>query len=237
MSALQHKASAEPAIFHNNPVLVQLLGLSPFLALTTSLTNGIALGLVTMLVLLAASITVSLSRHLIRHDWRFAYFLFVLAVFTTAADILMQRFHYALYRDLGIYVPLICCNLALVLHLEFKTGSAKIMRTLTDSLIAGCGILLAFVVFSACRELLIHGRIEISLQSLTPALAPTQGIDTPRANPDWFQFARLAPGALLLLGLLLALKNWLTPYTTKPTANDDVTPVQRARVTGKIQAS
>lgn len=236
MSALQYHAKQAPGIWHNNPALVQLLGLSPLLAVSTSLANGLALGLASLIVLLLASLTVALSQHLLSSQWRFVFYMFVLAVFTTLIDNFLQRFYYPLYRELGIYVPLISCNMALLLHLETRSLHKPVLNVLYSALVTGSGYLLAIVSFAAVRELLIEGQIASNWMLLMPATMAQDSSMAANNSPEFFHFARLAPAALILLGLLLALKNAVLP-TLQPLPDLNAnTPVKRARVTGKIHA-
>lgn len=236
MSALHHYATQPPRLWHNNPAMVQLLGLSPLLAVTTTVVNGIALGLATAIVFLFASITVAACRNLLYRRWRFVFFLFVLSAYTTLVAILLQRFNYALYRELGIYLPLICCNMFLLLHLEMHAQNAPIMSALRNACFTACGYVFALVLFAAVRESIILGTIGsnwslLLMPSMDSAANPDQII-----APDIFPFARLAPAALILLGLLLALRNALIPIAPAKIEDSPKDPAIRARVTGKIQA-
>lgn len=237
MSELQFRANQPPAIWRNNPVLVQLLGLSPLLVISTSLVNGVGLGIATLIVLVLASITVSLCQKLINTEWRFALFLFVLAVYTTIIDIILQRYFYALYRELGIYVPLICCNMALLMHLETQANQQAWPQAMRSSATAGLGYLLCLIGFAALREILISGQLGNNWQLLVPGSAARIEVASGSAPADLFRFVRMAPVALILLGLILALRNWLTGAPDFYSDTQPVTPAPRARVTGKIQSS
>ncbi len=233
MSALKFQANQPPMLWHNNPVLVQMLGLSALLAISTTLVNGIAIALLTSIVLVCSSLTISACRTLIQARWRFAWFLFVLAAHTTIVDILLQRFNYPLWKELGIYVPLIACNFILLLHLELHAQKQPIWSSLRESIITATGCSLALAVFSGVREWIIYGQILGNWSLLFPAEAQGAADPTLTNLSVQFAFARLAPAALILFGLLLALRNALLPVTTREGA-DDQTPVMRARVTGTI---
>jgi len=234
MSALKFYANQKSAIWNNNPVLVQMLGLSPLFAISTTLVNGMAIALLTSIVLVSSSLTISACRTLIEARWRFALFLCVLAAYTTIADILLQRFNYPLHRELGIFVPLIACNFILLLHLENQAQKKSIPKALRESLITAAGYSLVIAIFSGVREWIIYGEILSSWSLLLPAAVPGEVDPTLTNTSVRFPFARLAPGALILFGLLLALRNALHPVTTRVTT-DEQTPVTRARITGKIQ--
>lgn len=237
MSELQFRASQPPAVWRNNPVLVQLLGLSPLLAISTSLVNGVGLGIATLMVLVLASITISLCQRLINTEWRFAIFLFVLAVYTTIIDIIMQRYFYALYRELGIYVPLVCCNMALLLHLETQANQQPWPLAIRSSVLTGLGYLLCLIGFAALREILISGQLGENWQLLLPESDARIDVTSGSASADLFRFVRMTPVALILLGLILALRNLLAGEPDFYSDEQPVNPAPRARVTGKIQPS
>lgn len=235
MSALRENAIRPPRLWHNNPVLVQLLGLSPLFAVTTTLVNGIALGLATAVVFLLASLTIAACRNLLNTKWRFVFFLFVLSAYTTLVDIFLQRFNFALYRELGIYVPLICCNMFILLHLELHAKNASIINTLRHACFTASGYLIALILFAAVREWTILGTIGSNWSLLSMHTLDGSAVPDQITLPDFFPFARLAPAALILLGLLLALRNLLLPPAREIVAHSQGKMVTRARVTGKIQ--
>ncbi len=234
MSALKFQENQTPTLWHNNPVLVKMLGLSALLAISTTLVNGIAIALLTSLVLVCGSLTISAGRTLIQARWRFAWFLFVLAAYTTIADILLQRFNYPLWKELGIYVPLIACNFILLLHLEWHAQTQPIWSALREAIITATGFCLALAVFSSVREWIIYGQV-LGNWSLLFTAEASGPVDPRLTNMSVrFAFARLAPAALILFGLLLALRNALLPVTTRE-GTDDQAPVIKAQVTDNIQ--
>lgn len=236
MSELRYRASAPASLWQNNPALVQLLGLSPLLAVSTSFANSVGLGLVTALVLIFGSVTVSASRRLINANWRFVVYLAILATYTTFADLLLQLYFYPLHRALGLYLPLVCCNLALLVHLDRQSRHQAWPPALGSAALSAVTWVIAFVAFATLREWLATGRLFGDLEMLLPAGLERAAITNPA--PGFFRFALLPPAGLLLLGLLLGLRNWLLPDAmTAPAIPQDPSPVPRARVTGKIQSS
>lgn len=234
MSALNFHANQPSRIWHNNPVLVQLLGLSPLLAISTTLANGIAIGLLTSVILVCSSLTISACRTHINARWRFALFLFVLAAYTTIADIMLQRFNYSLHRELGIYVPLIACNCILLLHLDAHAQKMPPKNAMREATTTAAGFCFVIVVFSGIREWIIYGQLLGNWSLLLPT-SLQGGVDPELTSTSaQFPFARLAPAALILLGLLLALRNAVLPVAASVDA-DNQAPATRARVTGKIQ--
>ena len=91
----------------NNPALVQLLGLCPLLAVTSTVTNALGLGLATLLVLIGSNISVSIVRNWVPKDIRIPVFVMIIAGFVTIVQLLMNAYTFGLYQSLGIFIPLI----------------------------------------------------------------------------------------------------------------------------------
>lgn len=222
-------------VWKNNPVWVQLLGLSPVLAVSDTLAYGVALGVATLAVCLLACVTATLARKYISQNSRLLWFMLILATYTTLIDILAQVYLYPLYLKLGIYVPLICCNVAIILRMETVSLGSKFLTAVSDGLRTGLGFLLAIIIFAACRELLISGTLFTDWYLLWPAgtSAPAIGEAAPT---QLFRFADTQAGALILLGLLAALLNFLRRLMpARENAEQDMpAPVSRARVTGRL---
>ncbi len=202
------QAAAEPAgLIRNNPVWTWLLGLSPLLAVSTSLVNGFALGVTTLIVLLAGVTSLHYLPALRLSRFRFAYSVLLLACFSTALMLLLQWAWPGLLQRLGVYLPLVCCNFVLLLHLETHAGQARLGPQLVASGRLGLAYLGALIAFSALREMLTGGTLLADWQLLLPGTTATarsmerSGLADFLANPA---------GALLLLGLLLAAGNRLS---------------------------
>ena len=105
-----YKDIVRQGLWKNNPGLVQLLGLCPLLAVTSSLSNALGLGLATMLVLLSTNTVVSLIRNFVPNEIRIPVFVMVIASVVTVIELLMHAFMYNLYQALGIFIPLIVTN-------------------------------------------------------------------------------------------------------------------------------
>lgn len=101
-------------LWTNNPALVQLLGLCPLLAVTSTVTNALGLGLATLLVLVGSNVTVSLVRDWVPKEIRIPVFVMVIATFVTVMQLLMNAYVYGLYQSLGIFIPLIVTNCAII---------------------------------------------------------------------------------------------------------------------------
>jgi len=188
-------------LWRNNPGLVQLLGLCPLLAVTTSLTNGLGMGIATMLVLCGSNLTVALIRNLVRDEIRIPVFVLVIASLVTTVELAMNAWFHDLYRVLGIFIPLIVTNCIIIGRAEAFASRNKPGPAFLDGLMMGAGFALVLVVLGAMRELIGQGTLLSGSQMLF-------GIDmTLYLFDDGFLLALLPPGAFLGLGLLIALKN------------------------------
>lgn len=222
-------------LWKNNPVLVQLLGLSPVLAVSETLASGVALGVATLCVCLLSCLTASLVRNTLAQGSRLLWFMLILATYTTLTDILAQLYFYPLYLKLGIYMPLICCNAAILQRMETVSVNSSWLRAAGDGATTGLGFLLALVLVATCRELLISGTLFTDWHLLWPAgTGAATLIDTD--STQLFRFADTQAGVLILLGLLIALINFLKPFAPHGMTAESAmpTPAKRARVTGRL---
>ena len=237
MSELEQRILLKADLWRANPLLVQMLGLSPVLAVSTTAVNGIGLGLATLLVLMLSSLTTFLLRQHINDTWRFVWYLVILSSYTTAVDILMQWLYFPLYRELGIYVPLIACNIALLMQLEKQRSETQVLTSLTGALRLGLGWVITLLLLSGLRELLANGTLLENWQLLMSAPSAETGLlGTDSQTMKSFTYIALQPGALIVLGLLVAAKNWLDygRFSGDRSEPEKIQPVQRARVTGKL---
>jgi electron transport complex protein RnfE len=193
-------------LWTNNQALVAMLGLCPLLAVTTTATNGLGMGLATTTVLVLSNATVSLIRNLVRPEVRLPVFVLVIASFVTAVELTMQAAFYELYLVLGLFIPLIVTNCAIIGRAEAFASKARLDRAIVDGLAMGIGFSLVLMVLGGIREFLGQGTLFYQAHLLLGEGARGFGIDL---GPD-FQGALLAilpPGAFIGLGLLIALKN------------------------------
>lgn len=195
-------------LWKNNAALVQLLGLCPLLAVTGSVVNGLGLGIATTLVLLGSNCTVSLVRHYVPNEIRIPIFVLVIATFVTIVQLLMNAFTYNLYQALGIFIPLIVTNCAIIGRAEAYASKNPLKQSAYDGFIMGMGFLSVLVLLGAMREILGNGTLFDGMHLLLGDWATSMKIvifDT--ESP--FLLAILPPGAFLGMGLLIAVKNLL----------------------------
>lgn len=182
-------------LWDQNPVLRQLLGLCPTLAVTVSAMNGLAMGLATTFVLVSASLLISLIRNLIPNQVRIASFIVVIATFVTIVDLVMKAQFPAMSKSLGAFIPLIVVNCVILGRQEAFASRNNPGRALLDAIGMGVGFTLTLTVLGAIRELLGTGKLfEFTV---LPGWEP------------WIVMI-LPAGAFLTLGLMLGAANMIT---------------------------
>jgi electron transport complex protein RnfE len=190
----------------SNPGFVQLLGLCPLLAVSTSVASALGLGLATLAVLLVSNSLAALAGPWLPREVRLAVFVLVIAAAVTAVEITMQAWWPGLHAALGIFLPLIVTNCLVLARAESFAARESLPRALLDGLAMGCGFLLVLLALGAARELLGRGSLGADLELLFGQRA---------AGISWQVFpeahglliALLPPGAFVLLGLMLAAGN------------------------------
>ncbi|AKX53878.1 electron transport complex subunit E [Thiopseudomonas alkaliphila] len=224
-------------LWHNNPGLVQLLGLCPLLGTSNSTVNALGLAIATALVLMFSNATVSLIRHSVTPAVRLPAFVMIIAALTTCIELLMQAFTYELYQILGIFIPLITTNCIILGRAEAFAAKNDVLSASYDGFIMGVGFGLVLIIIGATRELLGTGVLFDNMHLLLGGQAEQwRWVVFP--NYQGFLLAILPPGAFIVLGLLIALKNAIDDFiaarsvqsTPEASAAD-----RRVRVTGVIE--
>jgi electron transport complex protein RnfE len=190
-----------------NPGLVQLLGLCPLLAVSSTLGSGLGLGLATLAVLAVSNLAASLVGRLLPAEIRIAVFVLVIAALVTAVELALAAWVPALHATLGIFLPLIVTNCLLLARAEAFASRQSPGLALLDGVAMGTGFLLVLVVLGALRELLGRGSLGQDLVVLFGSGAPS-GLRL-FGEEHGFLLAVLPPGAFITLGLLLAARQWL----------------------------
>ncbi len=194
--------SWKDGLWHNNPGLVQLLGLCPLLAVTTHFAYGLGLGIATTAVMALSSAAVSLTRHWVSGEIRIAVFVLIIATAVTLAERLLMAWAFNLYSALGIFLPLIVTNCAILARAEAFASRQPLGPAVLDGVFMGAGFTLALLAMGAVRELLAYGtvldRMELIFGSGAAAL------ETVVIDSKGMLLAALPPGAFLTLGLLVA---------------------------------
>ena len=193
-------------LWHNNAGLVQLLGLCPLLAVTTSAINGLGLGLATTLTLVTTNTTVSLSRKLIRPEVRIPVFVLLIASVVTVIELGMNAWFHDLYKILGIFIPLIVVNCNIIGRAEAFASKHSVDRAFLDGLAMGLGFTLVLVTLGGLRELIGHGTLFAQAQLMFGEPGRALSL-TLIENYRGFLLAILPPGAFMGLGLIIAARN------------------------------
>ena len=153
------KTLYKEGVWANNPALVQLLGLCPLLAVTSTVTNALGLGLATLLVLVGSNITVSVVRNWVPKDIRIPVFVMIIAGFVTIVQLLMNAYTFGLYQSLGIFIPLIVTNCAIIGRAEAYASKNPVHLSAFDGLMMGLGFMAVLLVLGAMRELIGQGTL------------------------------------------------------------------------------
>lgn len=223
-------------VWENNPVLIQLLGLSPVLAVSSTLAYGIGLGVATFFVCVLSCLTASVLKGTIPHKWRLIWTMLILASYTTIVEIICQLYFYPLFLRLGVYLPLICCNVAILIRMETVARQSPWSVAALDAAKTGFGFLIALCLLAFCRELLVSGTIFANWQLLFPSSSELSTNTSNLNDIHFFRFANTQAGVLVLLGLLVALLNSLSQLTNSNVLDESekLVPAKRARVTGRL---
>ncbi len=202
------RALFRDGLWTNNVGLVQLLGLCPLLAVSGSAINGLGLGLATLLVLLISNGLVSIIRNWVPSEIRIPVFVLIIASAVTAIELSMKAFFYDLYLILGIFIPLIVTNCAIIGRAEAYASKNSLPNALTDAFAMGMGFLLVLVALGGLRELFGHGTLLSNAHLIFGEDAHNWTIHLIDNYRD-FLLAILPPGAFIALGLMIAGKNWI----------------------------
>ena len=146
-------------LLDNNPTLVQLLGMCPTLATTTSVSNAIGMGLAATAVLICSNLFISLLRKFIPKQVRIAAYIVIISGFVTAVELLMRAYFYELYQSLGLFIPLIVVNCIILARAEAFASKNKPLPSIIDGAAMGLGFTFALVLLAFVRELLGSGKI------------------------------------------------------------------------------
>ena len=181
-------------IIKDNPTFVLALGMCPTLGTTTSALNGMGMGLATLVVLTLSNIVISATARFIPDKVRIPSYIVIISAFVTIIQLLMQAYLPSLYETLGLFIPLIVVNCIVLGRAEAFANKNTVLDSACDGLGIGLGFTLSLTVIGLIRELLGSGTL----------------FGMHLWNGDGILVFILAPGAFLVLGLLMALFNKLT---------------------------
>ncbi len=234
MADANYRKITVDGLWTNNPALVQLLGLCPLLAVTGSVVNALGLGLATTLVLVGSNLCVSMIRNFVPATVRLPAFVMIIASVVTCIELLMQAMTYELYQILGIFIPLIVTNCAILGRADAFASKNPIAPAVLDGLMMGVGFSAVLILLGAIREILGHGTLFSDMQLLFGPAAEGWKL-TLIGDYQGLLFAILPPGAFVGMGLIIAVKN-LIDKRLKAKAQTAAPAVEagskRVRVTG-----
>jgi len=190
-------------LWRDNPGLVQLLGLCPLLAVTATFVNGLGLGIATLAVLTASNALVSATRRWLQPEIRIPVFVLIIASLVTCIELIFKAWFPDLDRSLGIFIPLIVTNCAIVARAEVFASKNPVGSSILDGLAMGTGFALLLMAIGAFRELLGQGSLFARMDMLIGG-EPMRGIVL--AENGWLLLV-LPPGAFFSLALAIAAKN------------------------------
>lgn len=193
-------------IWKNNPAVVQLLGLCPLLAVSSTATNALGLGLATMLVLTCTNTVISLFRKYIPNEIRIPIYVMIIATTVTVVQLLMNAYTYTLYQSLGIFIPLIVTNCIVIGRAEAFASKNSLLHSIWDGFSMGLGMTLSLTVLGALREIIGQGTVFDGIENLFGEQAQFLTHHIYHTDSSFLLFI-LPPGAFIGLGLLLAIKN------------------------------
>ncbi|HFC93116.1 MAG TPA: electron transport complex subunit E [Leucothrix mucor] len=216
--AVDYLQLTKDGLWSNNPGLVQLLGLCPLLAVTNNVVNGIGLGIATLVTLVISNASISFSRHWVRKEIRIPFYVLVIASNVTVIDLLMNAWLPQLHLVLGIFIPLIVTNCAIIGRAEAYASRNNIFPAIIDGIMMGIGFMLVLVVLAALREIIGSGTLFINADVMFGESAKNLTI-TIFDDYKGFLLAILPPGAFLGMGFLIAFKNVIDKRLEKRKGN------------------
>ncbi|MCU7812132.1 MAG: electron transport complex subunit E [Candidatus Thiodiazotropha sp. (ex Notomyrtea botanica)] len=200
-----YKRIAKDGVWDNNIVFAQALGLCPLLAVTGTASNGLGMGLASTAVMVASGLVISLFRGIITPQVRIPVFVLIIAVLVTLVDMSMNAWVHDLHKVLGLFIPLIVTNCAILGRAESFASRNPVLPAVFDGLMMGLGFTLALVLLGASREILGSGTLFANAAMLLGSWASFLELVL---IPEYkgFLLIILPPGGFLVLGFLLAGK-------------------------------
>ena len=211
----------QKGLWQQNSILAQVLGLCPTLAVTTTFTNAVSLGLATTFVMAMSNLTVSSLRSLIPYEIRIPVFILIIAALVTVVDLAFNAWLHEIYLILGIFIPLIVTNCIVLARVEAFAAKNSAWQSAWDGAAMGFGLTLVLAVLGIVRELFGQGTFLSGIELIVPG---THAVQILPADYPGFLIAILPPGAFFVLGVLIAVRNWMDARANKR-AQAALTPV------------
>lgn len=192
-------------IVTENPTFVQMLGMCPTMAVTTSAMNGLGMGLTTTVILILSNMMISALRKQIPDKVRIPAYIVIIASFVTIVQFLLEGFIPSLYASLGIYIPLIVVNCIILGRAESYASKNSVLLSMFDGIGMGLGFTVGLTCIGIFRELFGSGKI-FGFQIMPESYEP-------------LTILVLAPGAFFVLACLVAIQNKVRIHKTKKTGS------------------
>ncbi|WP_420429433.1 electron transport complex subunit E [Algiphilus sp.] len=205
---MSYSKIAHEGLWKNNPAMVQLLGLCPLLATSSTVINATGMALATLVVVVLTNVLVSLIRSHTRKEVRIPIFVMIIAAAVTAVELFMNAYLHELFLRLGIFIPLITTNCMILGRAEAFASKNTVQRAAFDGLMMGAGFGVVLIALGALREALGQGTLLAGADMLFGAAAANWTITLVPGFEGWL-LAALPPGAFIGLGFLVAGKQWL----------------------------
>ena len=199
-------------VWKQNSSLVQILGMCPLLAITTTLVNGVMLSFATLLVMAFSNFFVACLRNFIPYEIRIPVFILVAAAVVTVIDLGMNAYMHDLYLILGIFIPLIITNCLVLGRIEAFAAKNTPLGAGLDGTMMGVGMIWTLGLLGGIREFIGAGTVLGGIELVIPGTSALQVLP---ADYPGFLVAILPPGAFICLGCLVAWKNWVEARAAK----------------------
>ncbi len=222
---MDYRENAREGLWTNNIVFGQMLALCPLLAVTGTATNGFGMGLATITVLVLSGAMVSLFRNIITPEVRIPEFVLIIASVVTLVDMTMNAWMHELYKVLGLFIPLIVTNCAILGRAESFASKNSVVASIFDGLMMGLGFTMVLVILGAAREIISAGTLFANASLL---LGSGFSFLETTLIPDYrgFLLFALPSGGFIALGFILAGKRMLDRWVeNRSVAQSDDIPV------------
>lgn len=192
-------------LFSENPIFIIVLGLCPALGVSTKVINALGMGAGVIFVLLCSNILVSMLKNFIPDKVRIPSYIVIIASFVTIVEMVMQAYAPALYKNLGVFVPLIVVNCVILGRAEAFANKNSLLPSIMDAIGMGTGFTLGLLLIALIREVLAYGTVTVFPIGSFGGVLTIPGL---ASSP--VRIIGLAAGALFVMGYLKAFFNWYT---------------------------
>lgn len=205
LSAKRYREIFKEGLWTNNVAMCQMLALCPLLAVTTTATNGLGMGLASLAVMTSSNLIISSIRGMLTKQVRIPIFIVLIACMVTLVDMVLNAWMHELYKVLGLFIPLIVTNCAILGRVEAFASKEKVLPSFFDGFAMGLGFLLVLVVIGAAREIIGSGTLFAHASLLLGEQFAWLEMEV-IPNYQGVLLLVLPPGGFIALGFLLCVK-------------------------------